>query len=113
VYFAERQMFRYKGARDLITLAHFATEGYKEDKEGGEAVPALPSWWDIKELVKTNDFLRTLADDFEHIVQKRKNAAALLVVIGVVVGMFFGLLLGGGGGGKKTDVVAGNKSKKE
>ena len=38
LYFAERSMFRYSGARDIDSLAAFATGGYKESK--GEDVPA-------------------------------------------------------------------------
>mmetsp|Transcript_19364 Transcript_19364/g.55748 ORF Transcript_19364/g.55748 Transcript_19364/m.55748 type:complete len:221 (-) Transcript_19364:728-1390(-) len=108
LYFAERSMFRYSGGRDVDSLAAFATGGYKESK--GEAVPVPPSWVDekvkeIRKMVDSNEHIRMVADDFEHIVQMRKNAAFVLVAIGLVVGLMLGCVLGS----KKTM----SKSKKE
>lgn len=110
LYFAERQMYRYSGPRELDSLAEFAAGGYKDTT--GEDVPAPPSWFDekmkdVRQMVESNDQLRMLAEDFEHILEVRKNAAAVLVVIGAVVGLMLGCVLGGGG--KKS----GGKSKKE
>ena len=113
LYFAERSMFRYSGARDIDSLAAFATGGYKESK--GEDVPAPPSWFDekvkeIRKMLDSNEQIKMIADDFAHIVDMRKNAAVLLVAIGLVVGLLMGCVLGGGGGSKK--VATASKSKK-
>jgi len=115
LYFADRQMYRYSGPRDLDSLAAFAAGGYKDTTTGGgEDVPSPPSWFDekmkdVRQMVESNDHLRMLAEDFEHILEVRKNAAALLVVIGAVVGLMVGCVLGGGGSKKS----GGGKSKKE
>ena len=112
LYFAERSMFRYSGARDVDSLAAFATGGYKDSK--GENVPVPPSWFDetvknMRKMLDGNEQIKMIADDLEHIVQMRKNAAVLLVAIGLVVGLALGFVLGSGGGSKK----AASKSKKE
>jgi len=113
VYFAERSMIRYSGGRDVDSLAAFATGGYKEFT--GEAVPAPPSWLDekVKEMrmmFDGNKQIKTIAEDFEHIVQMRKNAAVVLVAIGLVVGLLLGCIFGGAGGSKRATM---SKSKKE
>jgi len=113
IYFAERSMIRYSGGRDVDSLAAFATGGYKEVT--GEAVPAPPSWLDekVKEMRKImggNEQIKTIAEDFEHIVQMRKNAAVVLVAIGLVVGLLLGCIFGGAGGSKRATM---SKSKKE
>ena len=113
IYFAERSMIRYSGGRDVDSLAAFATGGYKEFT--GEAVPAPPSWLDekVKEMRKMlddNKQIKTIAEDFEHIVQMRKNAAVVLVAIGLVVGLLLGCIFGGAGGSKRATM---SKSKKE
>eukprot|EP00566_Odontella_aurita_P021766 CAMPEP_0113546820 /NCGR_PEP_ID=MMETSP0015_2-20120614/12014_1 /TAXON_ID=2838 /ORGANISM="Odontella" /LENGTH=232 /DNA_ID=CAMNT_0000447309 /DNA_START=51 /DNA_END=749 /DNA_ORIENTATION=+ /assembly_acc=CAM_ASM_000160 len=115
LFFAERQMFRYKGPRDLESLSDFAGGGYKD--VAGEAVPALPGFAEeygkkLRELTSKNEFLKVTAEDFVHIWEFRKNAAAVLLVIGLVVGLFFGLVVGTSlGGGKKG--ATSEKSKKE
>ena len=113
IYFAERSMIRYSGGRDIDSLAAFVTGGYKEST--GEAVPAPPSWLDekVKEFRKMlvgNEQIKTIAEDFEHIVQMRKNAAVVLVAIGLVVGLLLGCVFGGAGGSKRATM---SKSKKE
>uniref|UniRef100_A0A7R9W4U7 Thioredoxin domain-containing protein n=1 Tax=Pseudictyota dubia TaxID=2749911 RepID=A0A7R9W4U7_9STRA len=97
LFFAERQMFRYKGPRDLDSLAEFAAGGYKDIE--GEKVPSPPGVVEIygtklREFMDKNEFMRVTAEDFVHILEMRKNAAVVLVVMGLVLGMFLGLIVG-------------------
>ena len=102
VYFAERKMFRYSGPRELDDLVAYATGGYQDTS--GEAVPAPPSFvkekmTELRKLVNDNEHLKHIVEDFQHIVEIRKNAAAVLVGIGALIGLMLGCILGGGGGG--------------
>ena len=106
LYFAGRKMYRYSGPRDVESLAEYVTGGYASDSP--KEVPPPPSFFDVqmksfRTLVRANSQLGSLADDFEHILAKRKNAAAVLVLIGAFFGLAVGFFLGGigkGGGGK-------------
>ena len=80
LYFAERSMYRYSGARDVDSLAAFATGGYKESK--GDDVPVPPSWFDekvkeIRKMLDGNEQIKMIADDFEHIVQMRDRKSVV------------------------------------
>lgn len=119
-YFADRKMYNYKGSRNIDELYEFVTEGYKL-QIGVATIPAPPSMFEMKmkefrlkfqEYSQDHEHLKFLLDDFDHIVEFRKNAAAVLVVMGAVIGFMFGiivmLLMGIGSTGSKT-----KKKKKE
>mmetsp|Transcript_21104 Transcript_21104/g.58704 ORF Transcript_21104/g.58704 Transcript_21104/m.58704 type:complete len:236 (-) Transcript_21104:1138-1845(-) len=89
-YIADGQVFTYKGPRASDDLLEFAMEGYKAAK--GEPVPAPPSWFE--ELLDSNQFVKSLINDLDHIVEVRKNAAALVFVLGLIWGALITLGLG-------------------
>ena len=106
MYFAKGRMYRYQGPRDLESLVNFVTEGYQTEE--GEDVPIPPSWVEVyrKKFLKavhSNRQVSMLFDDFEHIMEVRKNAAVLLVLIGLFIGILVGYILG---------VLGSNKGKK-
>jgi len=99
-YFADRKLFTYKGSRSLLAMYDFVTEDYKEGPQ--DTIPPLPSWFDtkVKELRKwfeaatdDNQHLKYLLEDFEHILEFRKNAAGALLVIGGMFGFLLGVML--------------------
>lgn len=100
IYFAERKMHFYKGARDVESLVKFVTEGYKT--ANGEDVPPAPTFSDkmqkklskVFDKAQQNDQARLLKEDFDHILDLRKNAAAVLLIIGAVIGFLFGCIFG-------------------
>ena len=111
-------MFNYKGARNIEALYDFVTDGYKSAE--ADTIPTPPSVYDAKmkelrkkfnDMTKDHEQLKFLLDDFEHIVEFRKNAAAVLLIIGFIVGFIFHMvasLLKGSGKDKSKA-----KSKKE
>ena len=111
-------MYPYKGSRTLDALYAFVTEGYASGPT--EVIPVPPSVFQTKmkewrrkvqQMTEKHPHLRYLMDDFEHIVQFRKNAAAVLMILGTMVGFVLGMLvcwmMGGFRGARKV------KSKKE
>lgn len=113
-YFADRKMYNYKGSRNIDELYEFVTEGYKL-QIGDATIPAAPSVFEMKmkefrlkfqDYTQDNEHLKYLLDDFDHIVEFRKNAAAALVVMGAGIGFMFGiivaLIIGLGSTGSKT-----------
>lgn len=102
-YFADRKMYNYKGARNLQALYDFVTEGYKEAPiDWIDTIPAAPSTFEIKmkelrqkfeEFAEGNEHLQYLLEDFDHIVNFRKNAAATILVMGAIIGFFFGMIV--------------------
>ena len=110
MYFAKGKLYRYQGPRDLESLIEFVTEGYQTD--AGEDVPAPPSWVEVNrkkflKAIHSNRQLSMLIDDFEHIMEVRKNAAVVLILIGLFIGILVGYILGILGGSK------GEKAKKD
>ncbi|KAL3782708.1 hypothetical protein HJC23_012227 [Cyclotella cryptica] len=112
-YFANRQMYPYKGSRTVDALYAFVTEGYKTAPT--DVIPVVPSAFQLKmkewrakfqQLTEKHDQLKYLLDDFEHILQFRKNAAVVLMILGMIVGGIFGMIMcwvmGGSGGTKKV-----------
>lgn len=119
-YFADRKMYSYNGARNIDALYDFVTGGYRSETD--DAIPPGPSAFEatmkelrqkFADLTQDHPDLKYLLDDFDHIVEYRKNAAAVLLVTGACVGFFFGvilsLLMGMGSAGKKAQ----KKKKKE
>lgn len=97
LYFAERSLYQYSGARDLDSLFDYAQNGYKDAE--ASAVPGPPGW--IDEMLAKNQYLRNLKEDFEHILDMRKDAAIVLIVGGLLVGVLFGSIMGSWGGEEK------------
>jgi hypothetical protein len=98
-YFANRQMYTYKGDRKVESLMQFVTDGYKSATS--EKVPPPPSWAAEKvteirqKFAVDNKTVSYFINDLEHIFKMRKNAALVMVVLGVVCGFFAGFLMGG------------------
>jgi thiol-disulfide isomerase/thioredoxin len=99
-YFADRKCFPYKGKRDLDSMYEFVTEGYKISNT--EEIPSVPSAFQLKmkqlrykfqQLTKEHKDLRFLLEDFEHILEFRKNAAVVLVIMGVILGFMLGMVV--------------------
>jgi hypothetical protein len=88
-YIADKKVYTYKGKRAFDELKEFVLSGYKEEK--GEAVPPPPSW--TEELISKNAFLKDLKGDFDHILDKRKNAALVLVLLGAAWGVMLTFLV--------------------
>lgn len=98
-YFADRKCYPYKGKRDLESLFEFVTEGYKSAIT--EEIPGVPSVFDEKmkqfrlkfqQLANDHKDLKFLLEDFDHILEYRKNAAAVLVVLGAIIGFMVGMI---------------------
>ncbi|KAL3936316.1 MAG: hypothetical protein SGBAC_008347 [Bacillariaceae sp.] len=91
---ANHQVYDYSGGRSLDDLKNALKSG--QFGEGSE-VPAPPSW--VEQKMAQNKFLAALTEDFNHIVNYRKNAAAVLVGLGVVWGVLisvvFQMIFGG------------------
>jgi thiol-disulfide isomerase/thioredoxin len=98
-YFANRQMYTYKGDRNVESLMQFVTEGYKSAT--GEKVPPPPSWVAEKiteirqKFAVDNKIISHLITDLEHIFKMRKNAAVAMVILSVFFGFFIGFFMGG------------------
>ncbi len=98
-------MYSYKGARNIDALYAFVTEGYKT--AATDTIPIPPSAFEVKmkkirkkfqDVADTNQNLKFLLEDFDHIIEFRKNAAVVLVVMGAIIGFMIGMivcLLGG------------------
>lgn len=105
-------MFPYKGKRDLDSMFQFVTEGYKSSIN--EEIPDLPNVFQEKVkqlrvkfqiLMNDHENLKFLLEDFNHILEFRKNAAAVLIGFGVIVGVILAnilSLLNGLGRGNKN-----------
>ncbi|KAL7521552.1 hypothetical protein ACHAWX_006230 [Stephanocyclus meneghinianus] len=100
-YFADRRMYPYKGLRTVDALYDFVTEGYKTATTT-ETIPVPPSLFrakmkewrrKVRQMTEKHDHLKYLLDDFDHIVQFRKNAAAVLMILGMMVGFFVGTMV--------------------
>jgi len=89
--FANRKLYEYTGRRELDAFRDFLAGGYQ--KQEGKAVPSVPMWWQ-----KDLDYFR---EDFDHILEYRKNAAAGLVVIGFVGGFLVSTIFHMIGGSSK------------
>ena len=97
LYIADGQVYKYQGPRTVEALKDFVLQGYKSKE--GMPVPPPPSFVTQQrkkfvQFVERNEHLKMLVDDFEHIVNLRKNAALLLVVFGLLSGILFGYALG-------------------
>jgi hypothetical protein len=99
-YFADRKAYPYKNKRDLDSMYHFVTEGYKTSNT--EEIPVVPGVFEEKmkqfrvkfqDMVKGHKDLKFLLEDFDHILDVRKNAAAVLVGLGVIVGFMLATIL--------------------
>jgi protein disulfide-isomerase-like protein len=99
-YFADRKCYPYKGKRDLDSMYEFVTEGYKSAIT--EEIPGVPSVFEEKmkqfrfkfqQLTNDHKDLKFLLEDFDHILEVRKNAAAVLVVLGAVIGFMLGMIV--------------------
>lgn len=91
VFFADRQMYKYRGLKTVEAMKTFVEGGYKESV--ALPVPAPPSFFDIAQrkierLFDDHKELRFIREDFQHIMEVRKNAAVVLMVIGAIFGMF-------------------------
>lgn len=90
IYFADRKMYKYRGLKTLEAMQQFVNGGYKESM--ALPVPAPISFLDVvqkkmERLIDENKELRFIREDFQHILEVRKNAAVVLMVIGAVLGM--------------------------
>jgi hypothetical protein len=88
-YITDNKQYKYKGKRELEELKEFVLRGYANEES--EAVPPPPSW--TEEFFKNNKFLMDLKDDFNHIIEKRKNAAFVLVLLGAIWGVMLTYLV--------------------
>ena len=116
IYLADRRMYKYEGSRTVDDMKEFVMSGYKDKVDMD--VPAPPSTVEmfrrkVMEYVESNEQLSTLVDDFEHIVDLRKNAAAILVLMGVVLGVVLGCLMENCGKLSRTKKALTVKKKKE
>eukprot|EP00586_Coscinodiscus_wailesii_P013498 CAMPEP_0172514422 /NCGR_PEP_ID=MMETSP1066-20121228/259951_1 /TAXON_ID=671091 /ORGANISM="Coscinodiscus wailesii, Strain CCMP2513" /LENGTH=138 /DNA_ID=CAMNT_0013295077 /DNA_START=336 /DNA_END=752 /DNA_ORIENTATION=+ len=111
IYFADRKMYKYTGNRDVESLFEFATNGYKTQE--GLVVPKPPSFIeemvnDIRKTFRDSDMsiqVKMLKDDFNHIIDLRKNAAVALLAIGVLLGLISGCMLSCLMGGRKQKKI--------
>lgn len=103
------QYYRYGGGRTLEEFQAFLQGGFADTK--AEPLPAPPGWDDtLKSLEKRfKKEYAMLEEDFNHIVEIRKNAMAALLIIGGVVGCIFGCLMScvccRGSGSKRKDKI--------
>ena len=72
-----------------------------------EPIPTPPGWLertvsDLRTTLESNDSFKALAEDFDHIVQIRKNAALVLIILGCLFGLFIGCIFGSFG--KKSSI---------
>lgn len=91
IFFADRQMYKYRGLKTLEAMKQFVEGGYKESV--ALPVPVPPSFFDIahrklERFIDEHKELRFIREDFQHIMALRKNAAVVLMVIGAILGMF-------------------------
>ena len=100
VYIADGKLYPYKGARNVDDMKEFCITGYKQ-AEGLPVPPPprVPSFVErsrkkLKKFVDSKPLLRMLLEDFEHIVNIRKNAAVVLLLLGAFVGFWVGYLVG-------------------
>ena len=116
-YFADRKAYPYKGKRDLESMFQFITNGYKSSNT--EEIPAVPSMFQEKikqlrlkfhKLTKDHKDLKYLLEDFDHILEVRKNAAVVLIVIGAIIGFIFANILNLLGGLRRAKKGAKKKS---
>lgn len=99
LYFADRKMYRY-GSRasgqdphTLEAFREFCIGGYQQYQP--LPIPAPPSFTEVhmKKLIQflsNQPELIYLKEDFQHILEIRKNAAVVLVCLGVLVGWIAG-----------------------
>jgi len=71
-----------------------------------EPIPGPPGWLerttsDLRRSLKSSESFRVLSDDFDHIIDLRKNAAIVLVALGAILGLLIGCILGGCCGSSK------------
>lgn len=97
-YIAGGKVYTYKGDRSLEDMKEFVLKRFAETE--GEEVPPPESWVEKQrkkwhKFVNTNEALRSLPDDLDHIWRLRKNAAVLFILFGVVLGLIVGKLVGG------------------
>lgn len=90
VFFADRKMYKYRGLKTLEAMKQFVEGGYKESV--ALPVPVPPSFLDlaqkrIERFIDDNKELRFIREDFQHILEVRKNAAVVLIVMGAILGM--------------------------
>ena len=104
IYIDQQQYYRYAGGRTLEEFQAFLQGSFEEVK--ADPLPPPPGWDDVvkswqKRLKKEYAMLE---EDFNHIVDVRKNAMAALLIIGGIVGCLLGCVLSAvccrGGGGK-------------
>lgn len=107
LYFCDRKLYRYEGARTVDDFVKFATEAYKSGTS--ETVPRpVAGWHRIMQMLRKkaadHKLLKDLVTDFEHIVDFRKNAAVFLFVCGFIFGMLVTLLLTATKGSSKQTI---------
>jgi len=92
-FFADRQMFEYKGERSLQAFEDYVTGGYL--KEDGKKVLPPPGMFDKLKGNSLDKFVNGLRSDLNHIFEVRKNAAGVLLAIGILLGFVLGYLFRG------------------
>jgi protein disulfide-isomerase-like protein len=105
LYIADGKLYTYKGARTVEDIKPFLISGYKQEE--GLPVPPPPSFVEIqrkkvKQAVESNKHLSMLLEDFEHIVNIRKNAAVVLLLLGAFVGFLVGYFVASAGKNKPS-----------
>ena len=105
-------MRSYSGLRDVDEFMEYVLGGYQKDSS--EIVPPGPNKLIeaiqlLRQKVHTNSFLRVTLDDFEHIIELRKNAAFVILIIGMIFGFFLSCIFTG----KKGEGITQTKSKRD
>jgi len=106
ILFADRLLYPYEGEQTVEAMKEFVSGGYKNAK--GLSVPAPPSFIektmdDFHAFLESNKEIQYLKDDFNHILEIRKNAAIAILAIGLVVGFCLGgIMCRGGSTSKKS-----------
>ena len=98
-------------------MFQFITDGYNSSNT--EEIPAIPNMFQEKikqlrlkfhKLTKDHKDLKYLLEDFDHILEVRKNAAAVLIVIGAIIGFIFATILNLLGGMRRAKKASKKKS---
>jgi len=100
LFFANRKMYEYRGARDVDSLLAFVRGGYLNDSKtvNVKSVPGPPGWVEeqlaaLMSLLESQPGLVNFISDIDEILSRRKVAAVFIFFAGLGFGTLVGMII--------------------